>query len=401
MSSIKAIALAVLAVLVPRVVRVRSPALRHAVWATVLCGMLGIPFLNLTLPRMVLPLLPSAIRPCAACGPGAAPFTESSSVDATLWTAASPATVSHDECESLGRGTIETGSERVRRRPLVRATWPIVAFGGYLAGVIMFFGRFLLGLAGCRRLVQSSRRIELDRLKAGSLPPAWPCFPRVAAFESAWNADVIQGPGDDGVGASEDPPAGRLVALACIRNSRPCWRMSWRTSSGGIPCSPCSGRSTNVSTGFTRWPGWCPSGWPPSPSVRATTERLRLPRHPIPYARHLLEFAAIVVDHRHRPTMGILSMADGGDLSSRVHAILDRSRVISPPLSRRAVLLMTMTLAVLARADPGGAPCRASRILDECGPRRRYRAAPKTQQRRHSLAGNRKRRLPTRAGCSA
>ena len=56
--SIKALALGLLASLWLGVVRSRSPALRHAVWATVLCGMLGVPVLSLAMPGIILPILP-------------------------------------------------------------------------------------------------------------------------------------------------------------------------------------------------------------------------------------------------------------------------------------------------------------------------------------------------------
>ncbi len=58
--SLKALAFWLCASLLLAVGRVKSPALRHAVWGNVLCGMLVLPLLSLLLPAFVLPVLPGA-----------------------------------------------------------------------------------------------------------------------------------------------------------------------------------------------------------------------------------------------------------------------------------------------------------------------------------------------------
>ena len=86
---------------------------------------------------------------------------------------------------------------------------------------------------------------------------------------------------------------------------------------------------------------------------RACDERaVALTGEPIRYARHLLEFAAAMVDRRDRVVLGGLSMADGGDLGTRMEAILDRNRAGSAPLSRqgRLLLITAALLVVLAVA---------------------------------------------------
>ena len=52
------------------------------------------------------------------------------------------------------------------------------------------------------------------------------------------------------------------------------------------------------------------------------------------YARHLLEFARSMAGHRALLGTGGLSMADGGDLRSRIGAILDQHRPAARPLGR-------------------------------------------------------------------
>jgi hypothetical protein len=43
-----------------------------------------------------------------------------------------------------------------------------------------------------------------------------------------------------------------------------------------------------------------------------------------------IQFAAVMSDSHGRVALGALSMADSGDLGSRINALLDRSRAISP-----------------------------------------------------------------------
>src|SRR5262245_56783454 len=58
--SVKAAVLGLLAGFTLAIGRVRDPAVRHAVWSAVLCGMLGLPLLVLGSPKLELSLLPPA-----------------------------------------------------------------------------------------------------------------------------------------------------------------------------------------------------------------------------------------------------------------------------------------------------------------------------------------------------
>src|SRR5262249_9745674 len=58
-------------------------------------------------------------------------------------------------------------------------------------------------------------------------------------------------------------------------------------------------------------------------------------------------FAAAMVDRRDRVALGVLSMADGGDLGSRMEAILDRNRAGSAPLTRRGRLWLAAAAIVI------------------------------------------------------
>jgi hypothetical protein len=71
---------------------------------------------------------------------------------------------------------------------------------------------------------------------------------------------------------------------------------------------------------------------------------------PIPYARHLLEFAGAMVGQRRRVTLGVLSVSDGGNLRARIEALLDRSRALSAPLTRDAQLLLSVLALIVVPA---------------------------------------------------
>jgi protocatechuate 3,4-dioxygenase beta subunit len=107
---------------------------------------------------------------------------------------------------------------------------------------------------------------------------------------------------------------------------------------------------------------------------------------PIRYARHLLEFAAAMVDRRGRVALGVLSMADGGDLGMRMEAILDRSRAGSAPLTRRGRLLLTAAAVVIV---PTVAALRVGpRVHGEAVPAARARSqAPATDSKSATVTG--------------
>jgi beta-lactamase regulating signal transducer with metallopeptidase domain len=65
------------------------------------------------------------------------------------------------------------------------------------------------------------------------------------------------------------------------------------------------------------------------------------------YARHLLEFAKTIAGDRDRLAATALSMADGGDLRSRIGAILDRDRPAARPLGWQHVAGIVIVAALI------------------------------------------------------
>jgi hypothetical protein len=166
--SVKAPALAALAGLGLGACRVRSPAVRHAAWAAVLGGMLGLPLPRPAMPGIVVPLWPGSVGRAAG-----AEATSRGELGPGLAVAALPAgAAAGPEAEGLIRtaGIPEHPAGAARRAPGARVTWSVIVFGGYLAGVVVMLGRYLLGLAGCRRLVRAGRAIGSERLAEGCSP---------------------------------------------------------------------------------------------------------------------------------------------------------------------------------------------------------------------------------------
>src|SRR5262249_48349445 len=157
--------------------RVRSPSLRHAVWATVLCGMLALPLLGLAMPGIILPLLP----PTASRSPGPATVVsmapEKLPADGEIGPRERRAPTGPGGPIPGTDGTevqaSRAGAETTKSQPEVRARWSpsVIALTGYLFGVSVLLARFAAGLAGCRRLVRGSRVLALERLAVGCSPP--------------------------------------------------------------------------------------------------------------------------------------------------------------------------------------------------------------------------------------
>jgi beta-lactamase regulating signal transducer with metallopeptidase domain/protocatechuate 3,4-dioxygenase beta subunit len=343
-ASVKALALALLAGLWLGVGRVRSPALRHAAWATVLCGMLGVPVLSLALPGVVLPLLPSS-RSGGEDTAAVSTTSEGAPAGAVALNRIRDAAVGQAGLLlRAGHSPGPAGTVEPVPVPRVRLSLWAVGFLGYLTVVVVLLGRFLVGIAACRRIVRASQVLAPERLTEG-------CSPSLGRALSR-----------------------RRVEFRACPTARVPLTLGWLRPKILLPSD---------------WPGWCPSkreaalahelahverrdalfaalgavnqclywfhpmAWLLPKRLAALSERtcddraITLTGAPIPYARHLLEFAAPLVDHRRRVAFGVLSMADGGDLGSRINALLDRGRAISPPLTRRAWLMLMAVAFVI------------------------------------------------------
>lgn len=330
------LALAVGLVLV--VFHVRSVTARHAAWSAVLGAMLALPVLAGLLPRLgmgVLPADPGGTR--AERAVDVAPHVPKV---APMPTVASPA--------PMVAGPQPTGvaPQPVPVSTSVRFSWPVCGLVVYLAGFAVMLGRLALGFALCRRMVAA-------------------CGPR----DRSGTEDVPE----------SSPLAGR------IRRA-------------GVVVQTCRATQVPLTVGWLRRRILLPEGWrdwdPARLDAALAHELAHVERrdtlitligainlcvywfHPLAwllrrrlaslaehacddlavawtgqraeYARHLLDFARSLAGEGARLAgTPALSMADGGDLRSRIGAILDRDRRASRPLGRREVIGIALAGALL------------------------------------------------------
>jgi len=323
--SVKILALALLASVWLAMGWARSQALRHAVWATVLCGMIGLPLLRLVIPGIVLPVLPASPGPTTA-------------IEATLPMA--------PERSSAGAAPpAEARFEGNSYWPADRVTWTVVAFGGYLAGAFVLLARLFVGLAGCRRIVRASRPIAVDGLLASRSPSLVRLLHRhrvqvrvcskvrVPLTLGWWHPKILLPAEPQGWGSAK---AEAVLAHELAHVER---RDALFVLLGAI-------------TQCLYW--FHPLAWLVPRRLASLSERvcddraIALTGAPVPYARCLLEFAETMVLHRSRVALGTVSMTiSDDDVGRRIEAVLDHRRAISPPLTRQSVLLLITLAAVI------------------------------------------------------
>jgi beta-lactamase regulating signal transducer with metallopeptidase domain len=341
--SFKSLALGLMACLWLGIGRVRRPARRHAVWATVVCGMLGVPLLSLTMPGVMLPLLPSISRGKALATVGSMASGSTPAVAANRSRAGETAVGPEESIRRAELTAPAAGASEKAPVPRARLSWLDVAFLGYAIGVILLLGRLLVGLAGCRRIVRGSQVLAIEQITEG-------CSPSLERALADQRVEVRVCPI-----VLVPLTLGWLRPKILLPNDWTGWSPAKREAALAHELAHIERRDSLfvALAALNQCFYWFhPLAWLVPKRLAALSERacddraIALTGAPISYARHLLEFAASMVDHRSRVTLGVLSMADGGDLGTRMEAILDRNRVNSPPLTRQA-RLMLMALAVV------------------------------------------------------
>jgi beta-lactamase regulating signal transducer with metallopeptidase domain len=342
--SLKALALGLCASLVLVVGRVKSPALRHAVWRNVLCGMLVLPLLSLLLPAILLPVLPGA--PGKARGAADQSWWENPS-----WASAS-AVVGENAVSRVAPYEWDPGAQpNAPPNPLkglipaaaLRVAWPAVIAGVYIVGVVGLFGRLLFGLVGCRRLVRGGCALDMVHVLSG-------CSDELGAALRRHRLPVLV------CSAVRTPlTLGGLRSRILLPGDWSDWSDSKREAALAHELAHVERRDALFAALAARnqclyW--FHPLAWLLPRRLAWLSEQacddraIALTGAPIPYARHLLEFAGAMVGQRRRVTLGVLSMSDGGNLRARIDAVLDRSRALSAPL-RRDTRLLLLVLALL------------------------------------------------------
>src|SRR5688500_15533951 len=156
--SARAAAAALAVAIVLRLFRVGAPGLRHAAWTTVLAAMLLMPLLPSIVPALPVPLaLPRDVG--APVERSSAPVTSE---------AAAPVTVTGLPVPQRGE-TVRVESIVLTPPPQApRPVWPLVVFGIYVGGVLLFAARLLYGSYLVARMIGRGRRIGGDSMRAGA-----------------------------------------------------------------------------------------------------------------------------------------------------------------------------------------------------------------------------------------
>jgi beta-lactamase regulating signal transducer with metallopeptidase domain len=344
-ASARSVVLALLVGLTLGACRVRSVMARHAAWAVVLCGMLGIPVLTAALPGIAIPLVPSVGSRLTAVVPNAEGGANRNIGSSPMVMNPALAEASREAIGSLAT------PESPHETPLAPATaapdsWLSWLFSAYLAGVAIMLGRLGLGFAFCRRLIRSSDfSDDLSSLPGGS------CSAELR--ERLRRGRVVVGTGR----ATQVPlTLGWLHPMIILPEG-------WRTWSPAKLDAALAHEFAHVErrdTLFTLvgavnlciyW--FHPLAWLLRYRLASLAERacddlaITWTGQRTQYARHLLEFARSIAKHRGHALLGGLSMADGGDLHFRIEAILDRRRPLARSLRRRQLGALAVAAAVV------------------------------------------------------
>lgn len=337
-ASVGSILLALAVGLVLIVFRVRSATARHAAWSAVLGAMLALPFLTAFSPHLRIDVLPAESGVARGDRPAiVAPHVLEAAPMPMVASPISPV-VEHQAADV--DSPLEPASVSVR------LSWPAWGLWVYLTGAAIMLGRLALGFALCRRMVAA-------------------------------------GGSTDGSG-TEDVPA--------------CSRLAGRIRRAGVVVQTCRLTKIPLTVGWFRRRILLPEGWrdwdPARLDAALAHELAHVERrdtlitligainlcvywfHPLAwflrkrlaslaehacddlpvewtgqraqYARHLLDFARSLAGRRAgMASTPALSMGDGGDLRSRIGAILDRDRRASRPLRRRNVIGIALAATLL------------------------------------------------------
>ncbi len=370
-SSVRAVLLAALVGLALVVGRVRNVTSRHAAWAAVLCAMLGLPFLTAILPGVAIPVMPVvAMRPelsrMRAGGPANRPIVASPPVANSTAAGGIPETTGPTTVASL----VAPAPDRI--------PWTIWIVSAYAVGLSVMLGRLALGFALCRRMIRSS-----DFPDGLGLPPEGAC---------SWELRERLRRGHVAVGTSPTTSVPLTVGWLQPRILLPDGWRSWKPAKLDAALAHELAHIERRDTLLTLlgainlcvyW--FHPLAWLLRRRLASLAEHacddlaITWTGHRTQYARHLLEFARSMAGDRARPAPGGLSMADGGDLRTRIGAILDRHRPLTRPLGRQHFAVMAVAAALIV---PPLAAIQIGRRVDAAPPKLGVSEQPQAPDKR-------------------
>ncbi|MEO2014961.1 MAG: M56 family metallopeptidase [Fuerstiella sp.] len=380
--SVKSLLMAVVAILLLRLLRIRNSGVRHRVWAGVLCGMLTLPILSRIVPTVPLPFsidtawlnslaeydLPSEqIAEPESSGPGIsampaefieAPATAANEPFRQQWPSSTPAApTSFQTPPERSRADVDLHFVTQEAAPDVDATegqpahasaprvpshikvlrWlPLAVAVVWLAGAMTMLLRLLLGLVATRGIVHRAINV------AGFVPQD----SRARVRESS-----------------------EVRVPVTVGLFRPCILLptEWREWSSEKLRAVMTHESSHVERSdfsfavlaeLNRCLYWFhPLSWWLRIRLSDLAEEacddaaIGLTGDPTGYARHLLEVAASLSPGEGRVCRPGLSMARKSNVEGRIHTILDLTRPLSDRLTWKATaLIVAVMLPVIAMA---------------------------------------------------
>jgi hypothetical protein len=380
-SSARSVLLALLVALALRVGRVHTVTARHAAWAGVLCGMLVLPLLTAVLPDVAIPLMPA--RAMGSNPAGMRTERGDNRPVGPFLPVANPAT---PEAILNVTGPVATLlSPRVPSEvppPTGLPAWPRWLFSAYLVGVAVMLGRLALGFASCRRMIRSSEFSDQPEFAPDDLGSS-------ALRERLRRGRVVVGTSR----ATRVPlTAGWLRPSILLPDGWRTWSAAKRDAALAHELAHVERRDTLLTmvAAVNLCIYWFhPLAWLLRRRLASLAERacddlvITWTGQRTQYARHLLEFARSMAADRGRVVLGGLSMADGGDLRSRIGAILDRHRPVGRPLGRRQVAAFAVAAALVV---PSLAATQIQRRVVAALPEQAEAGGPQAPEKRENGA---------------
>jgi TonB family protein len=344
-AAIRAIALAIVAALTIRLLRIRSAAAQHAVWTVVTVAMLVLPVASAFLPPLRLPVaLRAPVRPAAVVPPVAAPVQRAAPI-----------------VMLVNENGLASVSEVVSR-PFT--LWAICLAGAYLLGLVMVSGRIAAELWGVSRLIARAHPLRnsaangaLTKLADERQIP----FPRPALYDS-----------DDVAVPVFIAGHGNAMVLPVDWRDWDGWKLRAVLSHELAHALRRDGFSAALSVANRAIFWFHPLAWwlerrvtelceqaSDDSAISATGDAAR-------YAEVLLEMAAEARNRGGRlmsPAMSAMSMAGVSGAARRIHKVLDADTVASGVLSAgrwwAAVAVAAPVIGLVAAAQiPAARPAR-------------------------------------------
>lgn len=309
-----------------------SSASRHLVWTIAVLGVLALPALSLTMPRLQIPVRVSANAPAP---------TETAP---TFSNEARPASIT--ESTALGLSDLSATADAAPTPISRNIAWPTIALAIYLAGVGLFALRLLVDRLMLRRIIRRSTEVA---------DPDWISTMRACEERMGIDMPVRLLRSLDGTMPMTFGTLKPTIVVPAVADT---WTADRRRAVllhelAHIARRDCLTQMIAAVACALYW--MHPGVWWMARRLRVERELacddrvLRIGTQPRAYAEHLLELAYSLGGDR-APAL-VVSMARQGQLEGRMLAVLDAARNrATPALRTRAVAVLVAAVVVVPLA---------------------------------------------------